>query len=92
MTNPTVPEKFTNVIEEPVVIKKYSNIGAGCIILPGVTIAEGCALCAMTLATKDTKPWNLSGIPVHPHQGAKPEDAGTGYIGTGSRLGFHQFQ
>ena len=32
MTNPTVPEKFTNVIEEPVVIKKYSNIGAGCII------------------------------------------------------------
>ena len=59
MTNPTVPEKFTNVIEEPVVIKKYSNIGAGCIILPGVTIAEGCALCAMTLATKDTKPWGI---------------------------------
>ena len=58
-TNPTVPEKFTNVIEEPVVIKKYSNIGAGCIILPGVTIAEGCALCAMTLATKDTKPWGI---------------------------------
>ena len=40
MTNPTVPEKFTNVIEEPVVIKKYSNIGAGCIILPGVTIGS----------------------------------------------------
>ena len=59
MTNPTVPEKFTNVIEEPVAIKKYSNIGAGCIILPGVTIAEGCALCAMTLATKDTKPWGI---------------------------------
>ena len=47
MTNPTVPEKFTNVIEEPVVIKKYSNIGAGCIILPGVTIAEGCALLSL---------------------------------------------
>ena len=61
MTNPTVPEKFTNVIEEPVVIKKYSNIGAGCIILPGVTIAEGCALCAMTLATSRSEArrcWN----------------------------------
>lgn len=59
MTNPTVPEKFTNVIDQPVVIGKHSIIGTGSTILPGVTIAEGCALCAMTLATKDTKPWGI---------------------------------
>lgn len=59
MTNPTVPGKFTNVINQPVMIGKHSIIGTGSTILPGVTIAEGCALCAMTLATKDTKPWGI---------------------------------
>ena len=59
MTNPTVPEKFTHVIDEPVVIQKHSIIGTGSTILQGVTIAEGCALCAMTLATRDTKPWGI---------------------------------
>lgn len=59
MTNPTVPDKFTNVIEAEVVIGKHVDIGTGSTILPGVTIAEGCALCAMTLATKDTKPWGI---------------------------------
>ena len=43
----------------PVVIGDNVWIGGGAIILPGVTIAEGCALCAMTLATKDTKPWGI---------------------------------
>lgn len=59
MTNPTVPEKFTHVIEAPVVIGKHSIIGTGSTILQGVTIGEGCALCAMTLATRDTKPWGI---------------------------------
>ena len=59
MTNPTVPAKYTNVIDEPVVIKKHSIIGTGSTILQGVSIEEGCALCAMTLATKDTKPWGI---------------------------------
>lgn len=59
MTNPTVPEEFTHVIDEPVVIEKHSIIGTGSTILPGVTLKEGTALCAMTLATKDTKPWGI---------------------------------
>ena len=59
MTNPTVPEKYTNVINLPVRICRHSIIGTGSTILPGVTIGEGCALCAMTLATKDTKPWGI---------------------------------
>ncbi len=58
-TNPTVPQEFTHVIEAPVVIGKHSIIGTGSTILQGVTIAEGCALCAMTLATRDTKPWGI---------------------------------
>lgn len=57
MTNPTLPDKFTNVIEKEVVIGKHAIIGTGSTILPGVTIGEGCAFGAMTLITKDTVPW-----------------------------------
>lgn len=43
MTNPTVPNEFKRVDRRPVVFKKYSIIGAGTIILPGVIIGEGTA-------------------------------------------------
>ena len=59
MTNPPVPEEYTNVINAPVRIGKHAIIGTGSTILQGVTIAEGCALSAMTLAAKDTKPWGI---------------------------------
>lgn len=59
MTNPTVPEKFTHVIDEPVVIGRHAIIGTGSTILPGVTVGEGCAFAAMTLVTKSTKPWGV---------------------------------
>lgn len=59
MTNPTVPAKFTHVVDEPVLIKKHSIIGTGSTIMQGVTLEEGTALCAMTFATKDTKPWGI---------------------------------
>ncbi len=59
MTNPTVPSKYTHVIEAPVLIKKHSIIGTGSTIMQGVTLEEGTALGAMTFATKDTKPWGI---------------------------------
>lgn len=59
MTNPTVPEKFTHVIEEEVVIGKYVDIGTGSTVLPGVKIGEGCAFGAMTLVGKSTPPWGF---------------------------------
>lgn len=64
MTNPTVPEEYTHIIDAQVVIGKHCDIGTGSTILPGVIIAEGCSLCAMTLVNKSTNPWGIyAGIP-----------------------------
>ena len=52
MTNPTLPEQFTNVDHRPVSIGKHCIIGAGTVILPGVALAEGCAIGALSLVTK----------------------------------------
>lgn len=64
LTNSTIPKKYKAEIKEPVVIKKHVIIGAGSIIMPGVTIEEGCSIGAMTLVNKSTQPWGIYfGIP-----------------------------
>lgn len=64
LTNPTIPVKYKNEIKKTVVIGKHSILGAGCIVMPGVSIAEGCSFGAMTLVRKSTQEWGIySGIP-----------------------------
>lgn len=64
MTNPMVPEKYRNVYEARVRIEKYVIIGAGCTVLPGVTIGEGTAIGAMSLVNKEVDKWGIYvGIP-----------------------------
>lgn len=59
MTNPTVPEAFTNVDHRDVVLKKHVLIGAGSIVLPGVTISEGTVIGALSLVTKSLKSFGI---------------------------------
>ena len=64
MTNPTIPMKYKNVKEKPIFISKHVIVGTNSVILPGVKIAEGCSIGAMSMVTKTTKPWNIYfGIP-----------------------------
>lgn len=64
MTNPTIPEEYKHVINEPVVIGRHVIIGSGCTILPGVTLEEGTAIGAMSLCKKSTLAWKIyAGIP-----------------------------
>lgn len=64
LIGPMVPVNFTNVIEKEVILKKYSQIGANCVILPGVTIEEGTVVGAMSLINKSTDCWSIYyGIP-----------------------------
>lgn len=64
MTNPTVPDDLKNVINAPVKIGKYVVIGTGCVILPGVEVAEGTSVGAMSLIKNSTEPWSICvGIP-----------------------------
>jgi len=64
MTNPMVDEQFTGVNHQPVFIGRHSIIGAGSIVLPGVTIGEGVAIGALSLVNRDCKAFGIYiGVP-----------------------------
>lgn len=64
LANPTVPAELRNVIKKEVIIKKYSIVGTGSTILPGVIIEEGCSVGAMSLVKESLQPWGIYvGIP-----------------------------
>jgi acetyltransferase-like isoleucine patch superfamily enzyme len=48
----------------PVRLKKYSGIGTGSILLPGITVHEGAAVGAGAVVTRDVPPYTLAvGVP-----------------------------
>lgn len=59
MTNPTVPPEFTNVRHAEVKIGRHVIVGAGSIVLPGVTLEEGVAVGALSLVRKDCKAFGI---------------------------------
>ena len=59
MTNPTVPEAYTHVTQQPVSVGRHVIVGTGSTILPGVTVGEGCAVGAMSLLRGDCEPWGM---------------------------------
>ena len=67
MTNPMVPTKYRNVHNASVILEEHAIIGAGSIILPGVTIGTGAAVGALSLVNSDCEAWTIyAGIPAHP--------------------------
>jgi acetyltransferase-like isoleucine patch superfamily enzyme len=64
MSNPMVPEEYKSVTQEDVRIGRHVIVGSGSVILPGVTIGEGCAIGALSLVNVDCIPFTISaGIP-----------------------------
>lgn len=64
MVNSLISKKFKNEQKEKVTLERQVIVGAGSMIMPGVTVAEGCSIGAMTLVNKSTKPWSIYlGIP-----------------------------
>ena len=61
LIGPSIPNRLRNVYGTPLVIEKYTIIGAGSIVLPGAIIGEGVAIGANSLITKDCKPWSIYG-------------------------------
>jgi acetyltransferase-like isoleucine patch superfamily enzyme len=59
MTNSTVPKEFKKEDKKTVVIGRHSIIGAGSIIMPGVTLNEGTSVGAMSLVRKSTEAWSI---------------------------------
>jgi acetyltransferase-like isoleucine patch superfamily enzyme len=64
LTNPMVPEKFRNVTGGGVIIGKYVQVGAGCIIMPDIILNEGAAIAALSFVNSSVKEWTIvGGIP-----------------------------
>lgn len=59
LTGPTIPPEYTNITRGKVLLKKHALIGAGTIILPGVTLNEGCAVGALSLVLRDVPEYEI---------------------------------
>ncbi|MEB0028818.1 acyltransferase [Pseudomonas sp. MH9.2] len=64
MTNPMIPNEFTNVHDADVVVGRHVIIGASSVLLPGVVLDEGVAVGALSLVSKSCKAFGVySGVP-----------------------------
>jgi acetyltransferase-like isoleucine patch superfamily enzyme len=59
LTNPTVPAKYKKEKKAAIYIGRHVIIGAGSIVFPGVNLADGCSVGAMTLVNRSTEPWGI---------------------------------
>lgn len=64
LTNPTIPAEFSGVSHADVEIGRHVIVGAGSVVLPGVTLGEGVAIGALSLVTRSCEPFTVhSGVP-----------------------------
>lgn len=64
LTNPAVPYSFRKVSGGTITLKRHVVIGMHAVILPGVTLGEGCAVGACSLVRRSVADWTIVvGIP-----------------------------
>jgi carbonic anhydrase/acetyltransferase-like protein (isoleucine patch superfamily) len=64
MTNASVPVHLRNVVQGDLHIGRHVVVGAGTVVMPGVTIGEGCAVGALSFVEVSLDPWGIyAGIP-----------------------------
>lgn len=61
MTNPCVPAAYTGVTHGPVTLERHVIVGAGSVVLPNVTLAQGAAVGALALVTRDCQAFTIYG-------------------------------
>jgi len=59
LTGPTIPDELCLVHVAPVHISRHAIVGAGSVILPGVTIGEGAAVGALSIVKRDVEPFTI---------------------------------
>jgi galactoside O-acetyltransferase len=59
MTNPTVPAEFTGVENGPVHLGRHAIVGAGSVILPGLTLEDGVAVGALSLVNRNCQAFGI---------------------------------
>jgi galactoside O-acetyltransferase len=67
LMGPTIPADLLKLHHGAVLMEEQSGLGAGAIVLPGVTLAEGSMIGALSLIGKSTEPWMMyGGVPARP--------------------------
>ena len=65
MTNPTIPNEYTDVMHADIFFDKHVIVGSGSVILPGVTLEKGVAIGALSLVKKNCTAFGIyAGNPV----------------------------
>ncbi len=59
LAGPLVPPEYRNYRTRPITIGRYCVFGAGTVILPGCSAADGVAVGALSLVTKPLAEWTL---------------------------------
>jgi len=59
LVNSIIPKRYKNEKFAAVHLHRQVIVGAGAVIMPGVDVAEGCAIGAMALVTRSTQPWGI---------------------------------
>lgn len=66
LTNPTVPDRYKKEIKRAIRIGRHCIIGTSSIVFPGVDMADGCSLGALSVLRKSTDPWGIyAGAPAN---------------------------
>lgn len=64
LIGPIHAKELTHVTGGPILLKQYSQVGAGCIVFPNVTLEEGSVVGAMSLVNGSLPEWTVSvGVP-----------------------------
>ena len=67
LTGPTIPPPYRQPVRSFVTIGRFAVVGANCVVLPGVTIGEGCTIGALSFVNRDCEPWTVyAGAPARP--------------------------
>jgi galactoside O-acetyltransferase len=67
LMGPTIPAELLHLSRGAVLMQEHAVIGAGAIVLPGVTLAEGSVVGALSLIGRSTQPWTMYvGVPAKP--------------------------
>lgn len=64
MVGAVLPEEYTNVKAQKVTLKKFAQLGANTVVMPGIIVGEGAVTGALTFVNKDLEEWSINvGIP-----------------------------
>ena len=64
LVGPVHPESKTHVTGKEIILRQYAQIGAHCLVFPGVEIGEGTVVGACSMVRDSLRPWSVYwGVP-----------------------------